>query len=93
MTKWIFLVVCISVSIGILSALDSSTLTGSWNGEYSAKDGTLQLQFMRDGSNHGFRVSLQSLKGLTVEMILSKSQSVTFQLIREAGRIHCTGFF
>ena len=92
--NWIFLFSAILfLTAKLYTAAQDTGYGGTWEAEYNAKSKTLQMQFYRKSNTNGFRVSIEALRGLTVEMILANSRSVTFQLIREAGTFHCTGSF
>ncbi|MCI0411239.1 hypothetical protein L0222_00390, partial [bacterium] len=94
MKKWIFVVFALAfVTVSLLGAVEDSGYSGLWEAEYVAKDQTLQMQFYRKGNNNGFRVAIEAFRGLTLEIILSDSRSVLFQLVREAGIFECKGSF
>ena len=91
---WLFIVAAVLLlSMRLFSGAENAPYGGTWELDYNAKQKTLQMQLYRKGSSNGFNITLESLRGLTLEMILSDSRSVTFQLVREAGTFHCTGSF
>src|ERR671919_1131513 len=94
MKKWIFACIGLAfVTVSLFAAIDDSNYGGLWEAEHKGKDKTLQMHFYRKGSNNGFRIAIESLRGLTLEIVMSESRSVTFQLVREAGTFHCIGSF
>lgn len=97
MSKTVITTLALLVCIAAISVPAQNPMTGTWTASISSKDSKLQLNLERrndKGSRHqsGQSYEFSDLQGLSREQA-QNGGSVSFSLVREAGRVDCEGSF
>lgn len=84
-----------SLAFSTSAARTQEALNGEWAIESGASPDYVNLTLYRDTGNSTFKglskVKLESLKGLSSELISAKDNRVSFQILRDAGTFACKG--
>src|SRR5208283_1695881 len=78
------------------AALAQSALSGTWNLQTWTDPGTVQFGVRYDSdhdhSDWSHDVPMASLAGLTRDQLQSGGANVRFDVVRDAGTLHCVGY-